>query len=257
MADNERNMPTQDPENLENKITDSEAPIGEIAQPDEPVIYPAADEAPAVEAESAPIEDEIDAAEQVDSPEENLEPATEDPVFEESVPEEPIVEESLADEPVAEEENPSNDGDAAVATEQTDEPAIEEVAAQEPALEEAVHVEAPADEPASPVAEEIADEASEDDEDLDGRFEIGVGEDGEIYLIQDGKRYSSSNESDDDPYDKFEDEDEDEEEYVDPEDLIIYDEVVEAIKVEGAKLTNTEPALRNYQRHSRDAFQNF
>ena len=251
MADNERNMPTQDPENLENKIPDSEAPIGEVAQHDEPAIHPAEYEAPAVEAENTPAEYEIESAEPVDAFDEALEPVAEEPV-----PEEPIVDEPLAEEPAAEEEHPSDEVDAASATEQTDEPAVEEVAAQEPTVEETAQVEAPADEPASPVTEEIADEVSEDVEDLDGRFEIGVGEDGEIYLIQDGKRYSSSKESDDDdPYDEFEDEEE--EEYVDPEDLIIYDEVVEAIKVEGAKLTNTEPALRNYQRHSRDAIQNF
>ena len=142
----------------------------------------------------------------------------------------------MAEEPVEE-----------ISEEITEEPIAEETAVEpidEPVAEEPVET-----------AEAAAEESS-DEEDLDGRFEIGVGEDGEIYLISaDGKRHQSSDDSDRD-YDGCED-DEEEEEYVDPEDLVIHDEVIETIRIEGAKLTNSEPELRNYAKHSRDAIRSF
>ena len=44
---------------------------------------------------------------------------------------------------------------------------------------------------------------------------------------------------------------------MDPEDLIIHDEVVEAIKAKGARLTNSETDIRAYLKQGKDAVRNF
>ena len=207
MADNEKNMPIQDPENLENEIidipTEELEPTPEVAESAEESV---AEEASAEEA-----------------------PAEETPV-EEAPAEEASAEETPAEEASAE-ETPAEETPA------------EEAPAEEAPAEEAPAEEVPAEEPA------LAD--SDDDEDLDGRFELGIGEDGEVYIRSADGSEDSSDDSD------YEGEDYEEEEYVDPEDLVIHDEVIESIRLEGEKLTNSEPELRNYAKHSREAIRSF
>ena len=202
MADNERNAPIQDPENLENEILEPQTPVEESPE-EEPV------------AEETPVEE---------SPEE--EPVAEEAPVEESPEEEPVaeetpVEESPEEEPVAEEAP------------------VEESPEEEPVAEETPVEEAP---------EEVSGELSEDEL---GRFEIGVDEDGNIYL----KAADEETESEGDPQTEYEPEDDRNE--VDPEDLIIYDDVVDAIKAEGARLENSEFSIFAYQKHCKEAIRSF
>ena len=219
MAEKENNMPIQDPDNLENKITEPEVPENEVA---EPVAEPAAE---ALEPEAEEVIEEMTESEEPTL--ENSEEPTEEPEAE-SADEAPEPEAEEVVEEMTESEEPTLEN----SEEPTEEPEAEST-----------------DEAAEPEAE--ATEEANDGEDLNGKFEIGVDENGEIYLMEDGKRHESSDEASDDDFDDEEDED------VDPDDLVIYDEVIEAIKAEGAKLTNTEPALRDYLRHSKEAIQSF
>ena len=259
MADNERNTPIQDPENLENNNTSAQVPMDENAKAEEPATEPMPEAAEpvaeeAVEEASEPAEIPEDTA-----PQPVADEAAEGVAKEVAEPTEEYAEQTAL-EPI------EDASDVAVEiTEESPEGASEEVA-EEPLEEETSENDASeetVDETAEPAEEPEVTEADEADgyqEDLDGRFELGVGDDGEIYLVQNGKRHSSSDKSDEDYFgEDFEDDEdeEEEEEYVDPEDLVIYDEVIEAIKAEGAKLTNSEPALRNYFRHSREAILNF
>ena len=143
---------------------------------------------------------------------------------------------------------------------------IEEIAeapAEEaPAVEEPIEevAEAPAEE--APIAEEPFEEIAEEEEltedtDLDGAFQLGVGSDGEIFVVNpddesDGEEDESGFDGGDGPDDYEDDEDE-----VDPDDLIIHDEVVDAIRAAGARLTNSDSAIKAYLRRSKDAIRSF
>ena len=229
MADKDK-MPIQDPENLENEIN-SEPTAEETAQE--------------IPAEEEPVPEVAEA------------PAEEAPAVEEPVPE---VAEAPAEEAPAEEEPVEEVAEA---------PAEEAPAEEEPTEEvaEAPVEEAPAEEePVPEVAEAPAEEApaeEEADESLD--FEIGINENGEMYLIHSDEESDGDSEPGEDAASDGGAEDEAEpdideeipEEPVDPDDLIIHDEVVDAIRAEGARLTNSEPAIRAYLKHSKDAIKNF
>ena len=285
MADNERNLPIQDPENLENEIKEPATPTEENSEleiqnseletteaPVEPEVEEAPAEEPAEEAfpigEGGPLAvDEVEASEEVaEAPtEEPAEPeVAEAPVeeapeeFAEETPEESPAEEELTEEPA--EETPEEPTEA---DEPAEEPIEEELNAEAADESTEEHSEEPVADSAEEIDGEAADESSEEsaeaedhgeifDDDL-GKFEIGVDEDGNIFLRSQG----GENESEDSSDEETEYEPEDDQNDVDPEDLIIYDDVVEAIKAEGARLTNDELSLYAYTRHSKDAIRSF
>ena len=254
MADNEKNMPTQEPENQENEIKD--------LQPE------AVDELPGENGEATSDEnaEAVEETEGGDAPaptEEEIESAAEEAQEEEAVAEEAEV----AEEPVAEADGESADEaeeqPADESAEETAEPEMSEEPTEEPAEEDSEEPsEEAAEEPAAetveesaeePVAEteEPAEEAEEqpeaEAEDKDEEFEIAVGEDGEITL--------KNPVSEEEP--EAEEQEHDEEESVDSEDLVIHDEVVAAIKAEGERLENDELSLKAYIKHSKEAIKNF
>ena len=110
-----------------------------------------------------------------------------------------------------------------------------------------------------PVAEYVQEtEPNSDDESDDDRFEINVGRNGEITLN------APKNEAFDDDADDDDDEDEEDPQdsfdpfdFIDPDDLIIHDEVVDAIKAEGEKLKNSDPYIKAYLKHSKEAIKSF
>ena len=267
MADKEKNMPTQDPENLENEIKETET-VAEVPAEDVPV----------EEVEEAPAE-EIPAEEEAPAEEVEEASAEEIPAEEEAPAED--VEEAPAEEVPAEEEAPAEEVEEAPAEEI---PTEEEAPAEE--VEEAPAEEIPAEEEAP--AEEVEETPAEENGEQEGSFDIGITSNGEMYLIHSdeedladldeeevtdnsddcsggdggsgsGDDGDSGNGSDDGSGDgsDADDFDEDDEASVDPDDLIIHEEVVDAIKAEGARLTSSEPAVRAYLKHSKDAIKSF
>ena len=296
MADNERNTPIQDPENLENEIKEPVTPadensefeiqnseleataeeafpageggplaVDEVGEPTEtPEVVeevaeaPAEEEIPVEEAPEevaeAPAEEAPEVTEQVaeDNAEDRMQNAESEAPTEEEIPEE---------EPTEAPEEESSELEAPEEPTEEVPEAVEEASAEEPTEE------APADELIDEPAEESADEPAEEsdeepaeaedhgeisDDDL-GKFEIGVDEDGNIFLKVPGEESKSEEQSEES--DEYEPEDDRND--VDPEDLIIYDDVVEAIKAEGARLTNDELSLYAYTKHSKDAIRSF
>ncbi len=351
MADKEKNMPIQDPENLENEIKDLE-PTADESVVEEPVAEPTeepvdeipaeeateevAEEAPAEEAtaeeateevaeepaEEAPVEETAEESLEETPAEEATEEVTEEAPAEEATEE--VAEEAPAEEATAEEateevaEEPAEEAPAEEATEEvadeapvekapaeestegepTDEEVVEGEAVEGEASEEETEAEAAEGEETEGEAaedeaaeEESAEEESEESEDslsdlIDEndclKFDIGVNENGELYIIQpssDEEPEEESEETDgesdeegteetqgeaegddaDQPAeDSAEDTEEDsEEDSVDPDDLIIHEEVVEAIRKEGAKINNDDFVIKTYLKHSRDAIKNF
>ena len=297
MADNERNTPIQDPENLENEILEPTAPAEEAPAEEIPVEEAPAEETPVEEApvEEAPVEEApVEEAPVEEAPAEEV-PAEEAPVEETPAEEAPVekapAEETPAEEAPAEEipveeapaeETPVEEApveeapveEAPVEEAPVEEVPVEEVLAEETPAEEAPAEEAPveeapaeelvaeepvAEEPAEDITEESTEEAAEEtvEEEEFGRFEIGFDDDGNIYL-KNGDGESENLDDDEDSDDQAEaDEPFDESEEIDPEDLIIYDDVVEEIKAEGARLKNDEFALYSYVKHSREAIRGF
>ena len=155
--------------------------------------------------------------------------------------------------PIQEPENQENEikdlngtPDSGAIPEDVDQLADESVETTEEVSEEPVEevAEEVSEEPAEEVSEEPAEEAaeeSEEDEEPTEDEELGfsIGEDGAISVIG------------------SEDETEDEEAEVDPEDLVIHDEVIAAIKAEGERLENSEESLKCYIKHSKEAIKNF
>ena len=243
MADKD-NVPIQDPENLENNIENSE-PIAE-----ESVNEVA--EAPVDETAEATVE-EVPAEEVT---EEVIEEAPAEEVTEE------VIEEAPAEEAIEEptEEAPAEEVTEEVIEEAPAEEATEEVIEEVPAEEatEEPTEEAPAEEATEEPTEEAPAEEAEDEDDSHLEFKIGVGEDGELFIE------SGDEEEDDESEDTPETEEtptsrrrDVEQEAVDPEDLVIHDEVVDAIISEGARLTNKESSLKAYMKHSKNAIRNF
>ena len=205
MAENDKNLPNQEPENqeleqMENAVESEAAAEEVVEQADEAKV-----EEPLNTAEETP---EIDASE----------PAAEEPVAEaEEVEAEEAETEEIPEEPTDESDVPAE------STEEVSEEVVDETA-EEPAEEAATETEEESAEPTEEAEPEVDSEGDEDEED-----------------------------SDDEEYETFE---KDPEEVVDPEDLIIHDEVIAAIKAEGEKLQNTEESLKVYAKHSKEAVKN-
>ena len=262
MADKEKNTPIEDPKNLEN-IADSEiveeaaeAPaekeiIEEDAKaPVEEEIIEEAAEAPVgeeiiEEAAEAPVEEEIvEEAAEAPVEEEIIEEAAEAPVEEEIIEEaaEAPVEEEIIEE--AAEESVSADDDSSFEIGVSDSGEVYLIYSDE---------------------EDLAD-LDEEDESSD---EVGDGSDGrsddgfddgsdDVSDGDGGSGDEPDGDSDDVPVDDAaEDEDEPDAVAVDPDDLIIHEEVVEAIRAEGARLTADEDAVKAYMKHSNDAVRGF
>ena len=228
MADNERNTPIQDPENLENNIVEPETPTEENAEA---------------------VERNADSLEVV----EDRQPEAEEAKAEESSEEVSTETDEVAEE-VAESEIPESEP----ALESEEAPDQAEEVTEEALVEESVPEETAEEITEEPDAQETSDEPTDaenfgnvSDDDI-GSFEIGVDEDGNIYL-----KSSTDGEPGDETDEECEYEPEDDQNDVDPEDLIIYDDVVEAIKAEGARLTNDELSIYAYLKHSKEAIRSF
>ena len=239
MAENEKNMPIQEPEIQENDIKD---------------LQPDSAEENSVENAEAPANENVETVEETvgeDAPalpeEENI--ATDDAQEEAA---EELVDESV-EEPVTEDELIEPTEETVDETEEipVDEPAEEAEVEVETSEESVLETEEPAMEPAEeaePVEETLEESEDEPVAEEDEKFEIFIGENGEINL--------KSSASEEEP--KAEPEVEPEkEEPVDPDDLVIHDEVVEAIKAEGERLENDELSLKAYLKHSKEAIKNF
>ncbi len=234
MADKEKNTPIQEPENQENEVKDlNETPEVEAAA-----------ETEAQSSEEIPAEDA--------SPEETVaeeaaeEPAAEGETVETEEIAEPVEETETVEEtaPAAEEIEPEGEPEKVAADEAGDE-VVEETVEEtvdeaigetvDEAVDEAVEETAEESEPTED-ATEAADETVETDE-----LDFEVGDDGEIAIRES------------EPEDYFEEDAED----IDPDDLVIHDEVISAIKAEGEKLENEEISLKAYIKHSKEAIKNF
>ena len=228
MADKEKNTPIQEPENQENEVKDlNETPEVEAA------------------AETEAQSSEEIAAEDA-SPEETVaEEAAEEPAAEgETVETEEIAEPVEETESAAEEIEPEGEPEKVAADEAGDEvveetvdETVDEAAGEtvDEAVDEAVEETAEESEPTEE-ATEAADETVETDE-----LDFEVGDEGEIAIRES------------EPEDYFEEDAED----IDPDDLVIHDEVISAIKAEGEKLENEEISLKAYIKHSKEAIKNF
>ena len=233
MADFEKNKPTQDPENLENEINAFE-PVEETPAEVEPV----------EEAAQAPVEE-------TPAEVEPIEEAAEAPIEETPAEVEPI--EEAAEAPI--EETP------------TEVEPIEE-AAEAPIEETPTEVE-PVEEAAEAPVEETPDSEDTDDG-LDVKLEFGFDEDGEIVLIDSNSELDGVDGQDsgsgggdgpgdypgDDFGDDFDDYLDDEIE-VNPDDLVIHEEVVDAIRAAGARLTNSAHLVKAYLKHSKNVIKSF
>lgn len=272
MADNEKNMPTQEPENQENEIKDLQLDsVNEIPENNgEPLseenvdaveeTVGGDDTAPAEETEQTP---DVAQTEEPVAEEEIATQAEEEPAVEAEQPASEASEEISEEQPEMSEEVVEESAEEAIADEPADEP-IEE-SSEEPEAEIAENPVAEADESAHEAedepaveAEESAEESAEETEEQpeneaepeDEKFEIAVGEDGELQLKNPVPEEEETS-------DEAEEQEPDEEEFVDPEDLVIHDEVVAAIKAEGERLENNELSLKAYLKHSKEAIKNF
>ena len=153
-----------------------------------------------------------------------------------------------ANTPVLNEENVEPDGEVPEA----DDANASEESSVEPMIEEKVidDIKATVDETDESDKDESEDEEpTNESEDLE-KFEIFIGTDGELVL----KNPEPQPEAEEDPVSESAEE---EEVPVDPEDLVIHDEVVAAIKSEGERLENDELSLKAYVKHSKEAIKNF
>ena len=150
-------------------------------------------------------------------------------------------------------EAPAEETPVEETTEEVAEAPVEEAPIEETTEEVA---EAPAEEaPVEETTEEVA-EAPAEEEDPVVSFKLGIGEDGEIYVDDSDEKSESDGEDPDggdgDGPDDWYDEDE-----VDPEDLVIHEGVVEAIKAAGARLTNSDYEINAYLKRSKAAIKSF
>ena len=269
MADNERNKPIQDPENLEKEIQDTQ-PVEEngvlpeeleevpVEPLDEPVEEPSSEEPTDAEPAEEPSAEELTDAEPAEEPAEGM-PEDENP------------------EPVSEDETPADAAEADAGDEAeedhgevNDEP-IERLVTRPVkdinavVVDEDVVITAKAFD--GELGEEPAKESSEGASKPDGKqagydkFEIGISDDGELYLVSSDESEEESDESQDKESDGESAEGESGDEYdpdadVDPEDLVIYEEVLEPIRLEGERLINDEICIGSYLKHSNDAVKN-
>ena len=266
MADNERKTPIEDPENLEKEINDvetvEEAPVEE-APAEEVVEAVTEEEAPT---EEAPAEEVVEA---VTEEEASVEEAPAEEVVEAVTEEESPAEEAVAEEAtesdaetVILEDTPEEEGDA-----ESIEDVIGELDDHEGSFdigvtsdgeiylihsdeEDLADLDEDEDEEE---ATEASGDSSEGDGDSDSGSDSGSGG-GSGSGGDSGGGSGSDGDSDDGSSD---DEEEDDSASVDPDSLIIHEEVVDAIKAEGARLVNTEPAVRAYLKHSENAIKSF
>jgi len=246
MAEKEKNAPMKEPENQENINELQSAPVDEIHEADV-----ATTEETAVET----VEETNDG----DAPalsDEDLLPADDEPAEEvatvedetvESEPSDDVVndlEDEIADDSADESEESETVAPEEPETENVEE-IVEPVAESEDALEDADEQPEAEETPEESDEQSEAEETKEESEPEKGEeeMEFTVGEDGELNL-------KDSVAEDDDQQEP------DEEEFVDPDDLVIHDEVVEAVKAEGAKLENNELSLKSYIKHSKEAIKN-
>lgn len=294
MADKEKNMPIEDPKNLESEIMDvnsAEEPVEEVVEETAAEEAVAEEIAPEVE-EQTPAEDTAEEA-PVEEPAE--EEAAEQPVEEESA-EEPG-EESAEEEPAESDEayvvspedyEPASYDDLGYEPAEV-EPALE-TPAEEPAAETEVEAASgePTDEPVEAAAEPVAEEAAEESIESGPAAEADEpaaeesvesepvaeadepdAEEGETETAEggyfDGGGSDGFDGGDSGGFDGGDsggsaDDDpdfDDPDDTVDPDDLIIHDELVDAIIAEGARLTKSEMKLKAYLKHSKDAIKSF
>ena len=183
MADKEKNLPIQEPDNQE------------------------------VEEAVVPAESEVEVAEEV------IEPT-----------------------PEATEDAPLNTTEDEAPTE------VEEIKAEETEVEETEVEEVEVEETEVEASEEPTEEVSEPAEDS-SEEEVVADEEPELE-VNDELEEDYDDTADEEEEEFFEDDPED---LIDPEDLVIHDEVVAAIKAEGEKLTNSEDSLKSYAKHSKEA----
>ncbi len=279
MADKEKNMPIHDPDNHENEILnhqpssteelpEADAGASVVNNPEESEVTSNEPKLPVQEAEvvNEPAEEQIEPTEEVVGSEEVESPAEETPEVESSEeaaateevsePEaieeaEPVSEEEVPEaEPASEEEIPEE--------ETTEEPLVEsdDEVAEEPLAES--NEEAPIDGDEQPEGEftesdwneedELEDDTDSEDEDdsFDENLTIEIDADGIV---------TTNGVAEDDDSENFVNDEEEKE--IDPEDLVIYDEVIKAIKSEGERLVAKEESLKLYAKHSKDAIKNF
>ena len=156
------------------------------------------------------------------------------------------VEEAPVEEAATEEVFVADQVAEVVGTEESD---VASVEAEQPAEEEVEPVEAsesdPVEETYEPVGEFSKSDWETDEEDLEDETdfdEVGLS----IEIDSDGN--VSAKDPDDEDF---------EEEEINPEDLVIYDEVMKSIKAEGDRLVNKEANLKAYAKHSKEALKNF
>ena len=248
MADNERNTPIQDPENLENQITDSPT--------EEAVVAPEPQEV-STEVTEAPTQ-----AEEIVADDNSTETETEPTPDALDVETEAVAEEQPVDEAI---EEPVTEPDSEVQAEPQEQPEEEDMIVSVSSKVERDPNAIPVDGEVNIIADNIdAEIKSGEYQSIGGstaelgeygKFEIGVNDNGELYLISPTEnKYDPAEESTPQPeaY-PYEDIEPDEDELVDPEDLVIHDEVLEPIRIEGEKLTNDDESIKSYIKHSKDA----
>ncbi len=267
MADIERKTPIEDPENLEKEINDvetvEEAPTEEA--PAEEVVEAVTEEEAPVE--EAPAEEVVEAVTEEEATveetpaEEVVEAVTEEEATAEEAPAEEATESDA--ETVILEDTPKEEGDA-----ESIEDVIGELDDHEGSFDIGVTSDGEiylihSDEEDLADLDEDEDEeeateapgdSSEGDSDSDSDSDSGSGG-GSGSGGDSGGGSGSDGDSDEGSSD--DDEEEDDSASVDPDSLIIHEEVVDAIKAEGARLVNTEPAVRAYLKHSENAIKSF
>nr|MBE6545278.1 hypothetical protein [Oscillospiraceae bacterium] len=247
MADKENGMPIQDPENQENKTEDLYPTTGSEDSYTEGGLTEdvSASAEEVAEIEEAPAEDD-ESAETIGEGVEEYYADEADIESAETIGE--GVEEYYADEPEIESTEPAETFEVVEeATEEIFEPVADESG---DAVESTV---GEVDNEAADVPDEDSDNGEASD---DGRFELGVDENGNVYLKKPAGQEGAG--SDRNGYGGLgEGEFEFSEDPVDPDDLVIHDEVVDEIKAEGERLDGSKLGVKAYIKHSNEAIKSF
>ena len=239
MAENDKNLPKQEPDNLENKIDNPEV-VNESVEAVEGAEQPVdqqTDEQLQAAADEPAVDDAQSGEEDISEPEDaSVVAAQDEEMAEEPADQNGSGEEQQIEESSIVEDEASESDDVGVESAEAVVSAVDEESALATSDEsdESDELEAPVDEADEPIGE--ADEESEDEDEI----ELDVDDGGSISL-----KHSEREEF-------FADSDN-----VDPADLIIYDEVVAAIKAEGERLEHDDESIKSYVKHSKDAVRNF
>ena len=232
MADKEKNLPIQDPENLDNEIQNTESSAEETVN-----------EAPVVE---EPIAETVESLPEEGSDLPEVEVPAEEAGESEAGSDEPDTE-------PAEETEPESEGKVGEPDETEDGEASEE--SDEGVYDDSLEI--------------IYNEEDSDGELAVNGYKIGVSEEGELYVrppvvhkIEEApNQEEAETETEDEPevdepvIEPLNDVDFDEE-FIDPDDLVIHDEVTDAIRAEGSKLVSEDFAVKAYLKHSKIAVKN-